>query len=187
MNDKDTHGRLSSRLSSEVPSPRPSGLRRGDWLRRRQDGLTTLEWLLIVAAVAGLAALAVVLVQNVVDETAEEITGGNARITAAQVAAATITTDARKELPSNTDNFGNNAQLTERKGEQEAVDKEFRPKCDRLEITFSDVNLATEWHDAKLAVSNIAKGSTREDEKSLPDGNVNNTSGKHALCEVHTA
>ena len=34
--------------------------------RRDHSGLTTLEWLLIVAAVAGLAALAVVLVQNVV-------------------------------------------------------------------------------------------------------------------------
>ena len=58
---------------------------------RPHTGLTTLEWLLIVAAVAGLAALAVVLVQNVVDETAEEISGSNARITAAQVAAKAIT------------------------------------------------------------------------------------------------
>ena len=32
--------------------------------RRDDSGLTTLEWLLIVAAVAGLAALAVVLVQT---------------------------------------------------------------------------------------------------------------------------
>ena len=58
---------------------------------RSDDGLTTLEWLLIVAAVAGLAALAVVLVQNVVDDTAEQIAGNNARITAAQVAAKAIT------------------------------------------------------------------------------------------------
>ena len=58
---------------------------------RNESGLTTLEWLLIVAAVAGLAALAVVLVQNVVDDTAEQIAGNNARITAAQVAAKAIT------------------------------------------------------------------------------------------------
>ena len=38
---------------------------------RGERGLTTLEWLLIVAAIAGLAALAVVLVQTVVNETAE--------------------------------------------------------------------------------------------------------------------
>ena len=39
--------------------------------RRDDSGLTTLEWLLIVAAVAGLAALAVVLVQNVVSDTSQ--------------------------------------------------------------------------------------------------------------------
>ena len=58
--------------------------------RRNNRGLTTLEWLLIVAAVAGLAALAVVLVQNVVDDTAEQISGSSARLTAAKVAAAEI-------------------------------------------------------------------------------------------------
>ena len=59
-------------------------------LRRRllttkadESGITTLEWLLIVAAVAGLAALAVVLVQNVVNETSEQIAGSSARKTAA--------------------------------------------------------------------------------------------------------
>ena len=76
---------------------------------RTEVGLTTLEWLLIVAAVAGLAALAVVLVQNVVDETAEEISGNNARITAAQVAAARITSDARLNLPAMTEPANNSA------------------------------------------------------------------------------
>ena len=52
--------------------------------RRDDSGLTTLEWLLIVAAVAGLAALAVVLVQNVVSDTSEQIAGSSAR--SAQIA-----------------------------------------------------------------------------------------------------
>ena len=55
--------------------------------RRDDSGLTTLEWLLIVAAVAGLAALAVVLVTNVVSNTSEDIEGQTARKTAAQLAA----------------------------------------------------------------------------------------------------
>ena len=55
--------------------------------RTDERGLTTLEWLLIVAAVAGLAALAVVLVQNVVSETSEQIAGSSARKTAATIAA----------------------------------------------------------------------------------------------------
>lgn len=81
---------------------------------RPDRGLTTLEWLLIVAAVAGLAALAVVLVQNVVDETAEQIAGGSARITAAQVAAKAITDDA------------------------DGKDDGKRSACNRLNITYSD-------------------------------------------------
>jgi len=75
--------------------------------------LTTLEWLLIVAAVAGLAALAVVLVQNVVDDTAEQIAGSSARITAAQVAAEAINNDDDK-------------------------DDNKRSACNRLSITYSD-------------------------------------------------
>ena len=59
-------------------------------------GLTTLEWLLIVAAVAGIAALAVVLVQNVVSDTSEQIAGNNARKVAAQLAGEEIAADAKR-------------------------------------------------------------------------------------------
>ncbi len=65
--------------------------------RNDESGLTTLEWLLIVAAVAGLAALAVVLVQNVVNDTAEQISGSNARQTAALIAAKEVMDDARRD------------------------------------------------------------------------------------------
>ena len=59
--------------------------------RRDDSGLTTLEWLLIVAAVAGMAALAVVLVTNVVGDTSDQIAGQSARRTAAELAAQEIT------------------------------------------------------------------------------------------------
>ena len=85
--------------------------------RRNDRGLTTLEWLLIVAAVAGLAALAVVLVQNVVDDTAEQISGSSARLTAATVAAAEITSDAQESNP-----------------DYSAL----QAKCGRLRITYGD-------------------------------------------------
>ena len=96
----------------EIPVDNASASKRSD--KRSDSGLTTLEWLLIVAAVAGLAALAVVLVQNVVDDTAEQIAGNNARITAAQVAAEAI----------NSDNDDTNASK--------------QSKCNRLAITYSD-------------------------------------------------
>ena len=91
---------------------RPSGLtaqrglqcasgRRG--ARTDERGLTTLEWLLIVAAVAGLAALAVVLVQNVVGDTSEQIAGSSARETAAKIAATTIVEEANQDAGEQTD------------------------------------------------------------------------------------
>ena len=120
--------------------------------QRSEGGLTTLEWLLIVAAVAGLAALAVVLVQNVVDETAEEISGNNARKTAAEVAAARITSDARAELPSNPAKNDDGVDDWEKhKATQESVNNEYGSKCNRLKITYSDAQINSTWAPAELA------------------------------------
>ena len=49
------------------------------------DGLTTLEWLLITAAMAGLAALAVVLVQAYVEDTGERMSNPDPRVTSADL------------------------------------------------------------------------------------------------------
>ena len=96
------------------------------------SGLTTLEWLLIVAAVAGLAALAVVLVQNVVSDTSEQIAGQSARLVAAQVAGEEITYEARTASPT--------------PSEYETAAREFGQDCNRIRITFSDVeNLVVIW------------------------------------------
>ena len=108
----------------------PSDETREPHRRARDDsGLTTLEWLLIVAAVAGLAALAVVLVQNVVSDTSEQIAGSSARKTAAQVAALQIMRDADRDgatQPDSADTYGE--WITH-----------YAAKCDRIEITFADV------------------------------------------------
>lgn len=97
---------------------------------RNKAGLTTLEWLLIVAAVAGLAALAVVLVQNVVDDTAEQLGGASARATAANVAADTVIREARTADVN--DHRFNTWQRWE---------LYFTARCERLEILYSDTNL----------------------------------------------
>ncbi len=65
----------------------------------RDAGLTSLEWLLIVAAIAGLAAVAVVLVQTVVDSTAENMADHNPRQEAADFAANELTTRWQQETP----------------------------------------------------------------------------------------
>ena len=94
--------------------------------KRDDSGLTTLEWLLIVAAVAGLAALAVVLVTRVVSETGEQIAGSSARLTSAEVQADSVegraknadATDAAYTTWAEWDNF-------------------FTRACDQIEITYS--------------------------------------------------
>ena len=100
---------------------------------RGEAGLTTLEWLLIVAAVAGLAALAVVLVQNVVDDTAEQLGGSSARATAANVAADTVIREARTASPDDA-----------RYNTWQRWELYFTARCERLEILYSDTNLDVE-------------------------------------------
>ena len=95
-----------------------------------ERGVTTLEWLLIVAAVAGLAALAVVLVQNVVSDTSEQVAGSSARKTAAQIAAKEIQEEAK--VP------GGRGEDDERWNTWGEWTRYFTDKCERLLITYSD-------------------------------------------------
>ena len=118
--------------------------------RRDDSGLTTLEWLLIVAAVAGLAALAVVLVQNVVSDTSEQIAGSSARKTAAQVAASSVEEGA-KNLPKLSQFLaptptGTPAETTAEKAARHAAawtkwENYFTAKCTRIKITYSDAEI----------------------------------------------
>ncbi|MDE0493441.1 MAG: hypothetical protein OXH54_05860 [Acidimicrobiaceae bacterium] len=95
--------------------------------RRDDSGLTTLEWLLIVAAVAGLAALAVVLVTNVVGDTSEQISGSSARRVAAEVAASAVVEAAKTADVADTDH-----------DTWAEWDNYFTTRCERVRITFSD-------------------------------------------------
>lgn len=108
--------------------------------RRDDSGLTTLEWLLIVATVAGLAALAVVLVTNVVSTTAEGIAGQSARKTAAEVAGLDITERARDTEIDRA--LSANAQLNL----FAQLNSDWKDRCERLKVTFSDVQgLSVQW------------------------------------------
>ena len=74
----------------------PEADRPGRARRPRGDsGLTTLEWLLITAAVAGLAALAVVLVQAYVEDTGDRMSNPDPRVTSAIYSASEVETDAK--------------------------------------------------------------------------------------------
>ena len=107
--------------------------------RRDDSGLTTLEWLLIVAAVAGLAALAVVLVQNVVSDTSEQIAGSSARKTAAQIAASTLVEDAKAATV--TDFLPTGSTTVTDAQAYVAWANYYREKCDRIKIIYSDAGV----------------------------------------------
>ncbi len=64
--------------------------------RRGEQGLTTLEWLLIVAAVAGLAVVSVVIVTRVVDQTAAQVASANPTVAAAQESTRHLVEQARE-------------------------------------------------------------------------------------------
>ena len=145
---------MTTPLARSVHEPKQAISRR---LPKRRDdsGLTTLEWLLIVAAVAGLAALAVVLVQNVVGETSEQIAGSSARKTAATIAAQQVNVDAKRngaDQPSGAatyDKWGNY----------------YSSKCRRLAITYGDAGITvhatfvTPAGSASVVAANVKVGS----------------------------
>ena len=96
--------------------------------------MTTLEWLLIVAAIAGLAALAVVLVQTVVNETAESVESQDARDTAADIA----TTEIHQDW------VNANPQTPEEAAE---INRKYRSRCQHYSIIYADVSDNFEFKD----------------------------------------
>ena len=98
---------------------------------RGEAGLTTLEWLLVVAAVAGLAAVAVVLVQDVVGGTAEQINSTDARQTAADLAVTSLAERWRAEVPTDA-------------AQAEQINRRYEHRCRQLGIIYSDISLTAE-------------------------------------------
>lgn len=70
-------------------------------LARGECGLMTLEWLLIVAAIAGLAASSVLAVQKVVDNSTDRPPRPEVLIVDAEIAAAFIAHEATEAMRSN--------------------------------------------------------------------------------------
>lgn len=135
---------MNAVLARTAPEPEPATKRR---LRNRRDesGLTTLEWLLIVAAVAGLAALAVVLVTRVVSDTSEDIAGQSARKTAATLAAQALTDEARATVAASND-------------DAVSLNTEYKRKCNRLKITYVDVEGLDVLWSTDVTVDNPVAG-----------------------------
>jgi hypothetical protein len=113
------------------PRPAPPAGRR----RRDEHGLSSLEWLLIVAAVAGLAALGVVVVSKIVDDTGEQIANPNPMIKAAVLAANTIDLKAAQHPVSD---------FTDRRS-YDRVRAIYDRKCARLNILYDHIPGFESW------------------------------------------
>ena len=96
--------------------------------KRSEQGLTTLEWLLIVAAVAGLAALAVVIVTNVTENTAKNLSQTNSRQVAYDLATTQLSQRWTAETPTTNK-------------EAERINREYAQDCRQLGIIYTDVGM----------------------------------------------
>ena len=91
----------------------------------------TLEWLLIVAAVAGLAAGSVLAIQNVLDESIDVPWRPEVQLIDADVAAAQIVAEAQQAEAADPDNY---------------IDAEFENRCmNDLPARFAAVVLHATW------------------------------------------
>ncbi len=96
--------------------------------RRGEQGLTTLSWLLIVAAVASIAALAVVLVVRTVEDTGDRIVDSEARLVAARLLAAKVEDDAKEASADDYPTWYD-------------WERYFTGRCARIGITYSDASV----------------------------------------------
>lgn len=106
-----------------------------------ERGVIALEWLLIVGAVAGLAAMSVLTVQRVVDDTAEAPVDPHVRLLEAEIASAFLAAEANAAVlsqPTNIDDYtieiDNN------------INADFKRRCqDALPAAFRDVVEKAVW------------------------------------------
>ena len=103
----------------------------------RDCGLTTLEWLLITAAVAGLAALAVVLVTAAVEDTAEQVSSSEAWLAAAALTAFDVEDDAKAAEAGDFDSWDD-------------WERHFSQECSLIAILYSDAGVEVVPHFVRV-------------------------------------
>ena len=108
-------------------SKRSSSIWRAKGSRRGEFGLITLEWLLIFGAIAGIAASSVLAVQIVIDDSTDLPDRPDVRVVDAEIAAATVASEATEVMEDNSFNY------------TDPVDAGFRADCEEVANEYSDV------------------------------------------------
>ena len=90
----------------------------------------TLEWLLIIGAIAGLAAVSVLAVQNVIDDSTDLPPRPDIRIIDAEIQAAQVASEATEERKANPLNY---------------VDSGYSTRCNAIPGSYTDVVSSAVW------------------------------------------
>ena len=94
--------------------------------------MTTLEWLLLTAAVAALVAIAVVVVQATIRDIGIETNRHRAQFRTAEIAADALTREWRARSPAS-------------QFEADQVNRQYEQRCARLAITYADSEARSYW------------------------------------------
>ena len=138
---------------------------------RDDKGLTTLEWLLILGAVAGLAALAVVLVYHFVEDTGERFAAPIPRRTVAAVQAAEVVSAAKSAAAGDFDTW-------------DEWERYFGAKCRRIDITIGDERIAVATNVFMRASGGTAFDANAASYAATADAAVPTASKAQADCTV---
>ena len=90
----------------------------------------TLEWLLIIGAIAGLAAVSVLAVQNVIDDSTDLPPRPDIRIIDAEIQAAQVASDATEDMKNTPHSYSNSGYST---------------RCAAIPGSYPDVVTAAVW------------------------------------------
>ena len=172
----------SAVVAGPIPGPaggdggrRRRGTPRLPAARRDERAMTTLEWLMIVGAVAGLAALAVVLVAGLVDDSAEGVAGGGATTnrSAAEAAASQVMEEARRP--------GGSGEGFDTWGEWSRY---YTARCSRLAVLYSTIgiDMNAEFNSPKGRLGDKPKPEELRDAGTAPPTSENQKA--QILCEV---
>ena len=140
-----------------------------DGPRRDDCGLATLGWLLITAAVAGLAALAVVLVQAYVEDTGERISNPDPRVTSAIHSAFNVEADAKAASDADFDLWAD-------------WERHFSQECGLIAVLYSDADVEVVHNNFERATG----GGTAFDQAAAAaaDEKPANASKARVQCQV---
>ena len=110
---------------------------------RAELGLITLEWLLIVGAIAGIAASSVLAVQIAIDNSTDLPDRPDVRVVDAEIAAATVASEATEAMDANPGGYSQH-------------DPDFKRRCEEVAHEYSDVVQIEVWVEPTAAGSPLA-------------------------------